>query len=92
VPSGGRFLNITNMFGIACIFFLLQFASRGKGLRRLVTLATPALALFCIVSIRVGLDTMGFFSVFGNPILSLLIDVDITLIELVKSFFGVKSA
>jgi hypothetical protein len=92
VPSGGRFLNITNMFGIACIFFLLQFASRGKGLRRLVTLATPALVLFCIVSIRVGLDTMGFFSVFGNPILSLLIDVDITLIELVKSFFGVKSA
>jgi hypothetical protein len=91
IPSGGRFLNITNMFGMACIFFLLQYAPRGKGLQRLVRFAVPALALFCIVSMRIGLDTMGFFSVFGNPILSLLIDVDITLIELVKGFFGVQS-
>ncbi len=37
-----------------------------------------------IVSIRIAFDSMGFFSVFGNPLLTMFFNVDITLIELVK--------
>lgn len=85
IPSGGRFLNLSNLFATAFIFFYVQYAPRGKAIKRLIPVAIPALALFTIVSIRIAFDTMGFFSVFGNPLMSVFTDVDITLIELVKS-------
>ena len=85
VPSGGRFLSLSNLFSIAFIFLYVQHAPRGKTIRMLITVAVPALALFTIVSIRVAFDTMGILSVFGNPLLSLVFKLDITLIELVKS-------
>ena len=85
VPSGARFLNLANLFALAFIFFYVQYAPRGKTLRRLITVAVPALALFTIVSIRIAFDTMGVLSVFGNPFLSLVFKLDITLIEMVKA-------
>lgn len=84
VPSGDRFLSLSNLFAVALIFFYVQFAPRGKALKRLIPVAVPALALFSIVSIRIAFDFMGFFSVFGNPLLSMVFNVDITLIEIVK--------
>ena len=36
----------------------------------------------------IAFDTMGFFSIFGNPLLAMFIKSDITLIELVKGFFS----
>lgn len=85
VPSGGRFLSLSNLFAVAFIFFYVQYAPRGKTLRRLITVSVPALALFTIVSIRIAFDTMGVLSVFGNPFLSLIFKLDITLIEMVKA-------
>ena len=90
MPSGGRFVIVSNLFSMAAIFLYVQFSPREKTMKRLISIAVPALALYSIVSLRVALDTMGFFSVFGNPLLSVFIDVDITLIEVVKSFVGVK--
>jgi hypothetical protein len=87
LPSGGRFLFLANLFSVAFIFFYVQYAPRGKPIKRIISVAVPALALFTIVSIRVAFDTMGFFSVFGNPVLTAFINVDITLIELVKMLF-----
>ena len=85
VPSGGRFLSLSNLFAVAFIFFYVQYAPRGKAIRRLIIVAIPALALFTIVSIRIAFDTMGVLSVFGNPFLSLVFKLDITLIEMVKA-------
>ena len=85
VPSGGRYLSLSNLFAVAFIFFYVQYAPKVKAIRRLIIAAIPALALFIIVSIRIAFDTMGVLSVFGNPFLSLLFKLDVTLIELVKS-------
>ena len=85
VPSGGRFLSLSNLFAVAFIFFYVQYAPRGKAIRRLIIVAIPALALFTIVSIRIAFDTMGVLAVFGNPFLSLVFKLDITLIEMVKA-------
>lgn len=85
VPSGGRFLSLSNLFAVAFIFFYVQYAPRGTAIRRLIIVAIPALALFTIVSVRIAFDTMGVLSMFGNPFLSLVFKLDITLIELVKS-------
>ena len=87
VPSGGRFLSLSNLFAVAFIFFYVQYAPRGKAIRRLIIVAIPALALFTIVSIRIAFDTMGVLAVFGNPFLSLVFKLDITLIEMVKAAF-----
>jgi hypothetical protein len=57
-------------------------------MKNMVALALPGLALYSIVSIRLAFDTMGFFSVFGNPLLTLFFDVNVTLIELVKGLLG----
>lgn len=84
VPSGGRFLSLANLFAVAFIFFYVQYAPRGKTIKKIIPIAVPALALFSIVSIRIAFETMGFFSVFGNPPLTLFINVDISLIEMVK--------
>jgi len=88
IPSGGRFIILSNLFSVAIIFFYIQFAPRGKAMKRMVTLALPGLALYSIVSIRLAFDTMGFLSVFGNPLLTLFLDVNVTLIEIVKGLLG----
>ena len=90
MPSGGRFIALANLFSVAIIFMYVQFAPRVKLLRRVILLALPALGLFSIVSVRVAIDTMGFFSILGNPILSSFIDADITIIEVVKNLLGIK--
>jgi hypothetical protein len=84
VPSGGRFLSLANLFAMAVIFFYIQFGTRGRGIKRLIFFASPCLMLFSIVSIRIGMENMGFFSVFGNPIMNIFIDVDFTVLEAFK--------
>ncbi len=85
VPSGGRFIILSNLFAVAFIFFYVQYAPRSKAIKRIIPFAVPALALFCIVSIRMAFDTMGFFSLLGNPIMTMFINVDITVLEVFKS-------
>jgi hypothetical protein len=84
IPSGGRFLYLANLFAFAFILLYVQFAPGVATIKRLITLSVPALILYCLVSVRIAFDTMGFFSVFGNPFLTFFIDVDITLIEVAK--------
>jgi EpsG family len=87
VPSGGRFLYLANLCAFAFILLYVQFAPDLKIIKKLITLSVPALILYCIVSVRIAFDTMGFFSIFGNPLLTFFIDVDITLIEVAKGLF-----
>lgn len=90
MPSGNRFIAIANLFAMTLIFFYVQYAPRGKAVKRVIFLGIPLLAFYSIVAGRVALDTMGFFSVFGNPVMSVFMDVDITLIEMVKGLIGVN--
>jgi hypothetical protein len=84
LPSGGRFISLSNLFAVAFIFFYVQHAPRGKAIRRIIFVAIPALLFYNIMAIRMSLQAMGFFSVFGNPLISVFLDADITLIEMVK--------
>jgi EpsG family len=90
MPSGNRFISIANLFALTVIFFYVQFAPRGKAVKRVIFFSIPLLAFYSIVAGRVALDTMGFFSVFGNPVMSVFINVDITLIEMVKGMIGLN--
>jgi len=90
IPSGARFISVANLFAVGFIFFYLQFVPRSTLLKRVILLSTPALILFITVSIRIGFDTMGFFCVLGNPLLSFFVEADITMIATIKNILGVK--
>ena len=67
VPSGNRFLVVSATFIFS--FFILFIASfqEIRGLKIILAISTPLLMLFCIVSLRSGMDFYGLITVIGNP-------------------------
>ena len=88
VPSGGRFLSLANLFAIALIFFYLQYAPKIKSIRKLMYFVVPALSLYTIVALRIGIQAMGILCVVGNPLLRIFINADVTVLEVLKGAFG----
>ncbi len=88
IPSGGRFLSLANLFAIALIFFYLQYAPKIKSIRKLMFFAIPALSLYVIVALRIGIQAMGILCVVGNPLLRIFINADVTVLEVLKEVFG----
>lgn len=84
LPSGGRFLLLANLFALAFIVLYVQYARPHKIFHRITQMAVPALLLFIIVSVRAAFDTMGVFSVLGNPIITVFTDFNVTLIDVIK--------
>lgn len=84
IPSGSRFITIANLFMVAFIFFYLQFQNKDTITKMFVYISLPALLLFNIVSIRNGFDTIGLLAVIGNPVIALLLESNIALIDLIK--------
>lgn len=71
VPSGDRFLVIANCFMFA-FFVLVASMIKIKSLLFVNFLSLPLLILFCIVSIRIGMDYFGLVTIVGNPVFALL--------------------
>ena len=71
LPSGGRFLSVANLCALALIILYVQNREHEKLMNRFILAATPALALFVIVSVRMGLYSISATAVLGNPVIAL---------------------
>lgn len=86
VPSMVRFQIVSLIILIACLFMLAQ----GSEMRRSpfpTLLQIPFLitaALYLIVEIRIGFDTLSPMAIFGNPIVSMFVSSNTPLIEFIK--------
>ncbi len=87
VPSGGRFVSLSNLFAVAFIFFYIQYAPMSRAIKRIIPFAIPALFLYSIVALRIGIEAMGILCILGNPLVRIFIDADITVLELLKGTF-----
>ena len=83
LPSGGRYLLIAQLFGMAVLFFYFVVYD-DKRYIKWAKLFSPLLFFFIIVSIRISFDTITLMTVFGNPILAVIFDSPIPLIDLIK--------
>lgn len=71
LPSGGRFLAIANLSALALIILYIQNREDEVVMKRCILAALPALLLFVIVSIRMGLYSMSATAILGNPVIAL---------------------
>ena len=85
VPSGGRFILLANTFLFPFFILLMNSIPEIKGLLLLKTLSIPALLLYCIVVIRVGMDYYGLTTLFSNPLLAAIYTDMVPLIEGIKN-------
>lgn len=85
VPSGGRIVVVANTFMYA--FFVIFFAgfNRTRGINIMKYLIVPFLLLFCIVSLRTGMDYYGLMTLIGNPVLAVIYTEAVPLIEQIKA-------
>lgn len=84
VPSGGRFLSLSNLFALAFIILYVQNGPKETIITKLIPLAVPLLWLFIIVRFRMSLDTFGVSTILGNPIVIMFFRGDTALINLIK--------
>jgi hypothetical protein len=84
MPSGGRFTTVANLFAITTIFIFLQNIRSGPLFNNVLKISIVPLLFYCVVALRLGFDTIGTVTLLGNPIISLFIDTDIALIDVIK--------
>lgn len=83
LPSGGRYVLIAQLFGVALIaynyvrFDDMLYSSWLK-------LLSPIFYFFILVNLRISFDTISFMTIFSNPILASIFDLQIPLINLFK--------
>ena len=82
--SAGRFLMLSAAL-ILVITFLISINDKTTKISTFLKLATPFLLIFIIVSLRKGLDATSILTLFGNPIMAILIDETTPFIEYIKS-------
>ena len=88
IPSAGRFLNPVSAMAIS--LFLLSsrlYVFEKKWSRFTIKISVPFLLVFIVVAFRIGFDTVGLSTIFGNPIFSTFVENDLPLIEFVKYYF-----
>lgn len=72
IPSGGRYVTIAQLFALALIALYIQNRPNEKMMKNYVIIVFPALLLFLVVSLRMGLPLMSATWIMGNPILAVL--------------------
>jgi hypothetical protein len=84
IPSGGRFLMVGYMFLLFYYFMNLpmMIPTKFSNIKNFVFVCL--ISIFIIVEIRIGFDTMSIMTVFGNPILSIIIESKSAIISLIK--------
>lgn len=84
VPSGGRMIVVANtfMYAFLVIFFADNYGARRLNILKYLTM--PVLLLFCVVSLRTGMDYFGLMTIIGNPVLAVIYTEAIPLIEQIK--------
>ena len=83
LPSGGRYVLVAQLFGVALlVYYHVRF--RANLYTRWLVILSPLLYFFIIVSIRISFDTISVMTILGNPILALFVDLPIPLIDVLK--------
>lgn len=70
IPSGSRYLVLANYCAIALIIFYMQNQKDVKFMKGYYYAALPALFLYIIVSVRIGLYSVSATAILGNPIVA----------------------
>jgi hypothetical protein len=86
IPSGNRFMVLSNTFIFAFLILFINSYPKIKGMTFIQLISVPLLLFFCIVSIRTGMDFFGVITVLGNPIAATLDIESIPLITGIKRF------
>lgn len=85
IPSGGRYLVIGNMAALSLIILYVQNRPQENFMRWYVWAAAPALFLYIVVAVRLGMNSISVTSVFGNPIIAIFaVGNDYSLWELIR--------
>ena len=85
LPSGGRYLVVANMASLALIILYIQNRTHEKLMRWYIWAAAPALFVYAIVAIRLGMDSISVTAVMGNPVIALFTaGIDFSLWELIN--------
>lgn len=84
IPSGGRFITVSNFFLAASIFWFLQYWGKRWSFYRYAYAAIPVMALFLVVAGRYLSGGLSLLSVLGNPIIGILVNAQTAIIELIK--------
>ena len=84
VPSGGRFITVSNMFALAFIFLLFHRYENKREIKTVLLILSPLLILYLVVTTRIGFETIGILTILGNPILAVLFQSEISLLELLR--------
>jgi hypothetical protein len=85
IPSGARFLVIGDTMTLVTFIFYAATYTEDRLLNYGLKLISPALLFVIIFKLRVGLDFIGLLTVFGNPILALIFEDNLPIIEFIKS-------
>jgi hypothetical protein len=83
LPSGGRYSLIAQLFGMALVY-LFYIINDDTVFKRRLLLFSPILILFIVISVRISFDTITFMTILTNPLLALIIDMPIPLINGIK--------
>lgn len=87
VPSGGRFVTVSNSIFYAIIIILLVQKYKIPQIGMFSKVFLLPLVVVIIFQIRLGFDYMGLLTIIGNPFAAYLFNGQIPLIEFVKSSF-----
>ena len=83
LPSGVRYVAIAALAALPLIIFYIQNQAKEEYLSKKVLMASPAILLFIIVSIRVGFYSLSVNTILGNPLVALFTN-NIALNDLIK--------
>jgi len=84
IPSVGRFNTVSYLFIFSFLFLLTQASPRRVFSSWVQAIVLSAALLYCIVEVRRGFDTVGLYTVIGNPFLAIFVDNEIPLIDLIR--------
>jgi hypothetical protein len=87
IPSGGRFMTITQLIFYALVIIVLTNFHINKFTKNFSKLSIPIFIYFILFKIRIGFEFMGFLTFFGNPIIAVFIKEQTSLIVFVKDLF-----
>ncbi len=76
IPSGRRFVVISNLIAMAVILLYMQFFTKEKRSDMLFKVSLPFLILFSVISFRNSFKSIGVITVAGNPIVALVMDTN----------------
>lgn len=87
IPSGGRFLTLSNMIVIFCFIWFSSKDINGYVPNTFKKIGIFILSYLVIIQIRIGADFYGILVLLGNPVVNILIRDNIPLIEYIKALF-----